>query len=599
MPKGDDQKKTPVPFNSSGRLFVASADIAVALVFDTAGDVYELVTGQTPISGEPTSRAGAAVSLALPYDDLLKILRKLKRGLRPADDVPSPNGICFVAGTPILVYSQEHAFAGLDGIVELNSSKSTIWILGACAASTALVGWEIGNKRTQQNKRKKRRLNKNMSSSGHGGEFPSRDLFDGELPSNSDETFGDCMESSIVKSTSEIVADSAAMAEPTARQHKKRFSLQFGECMQEHQVRRDLVPKVRSSSRSWADRIATAWLACWLALAGVLAGSGFFTDASVPHPTPAVVASSSPPAAFAAIESLRVGDRVVANYSTDEMSGRTQVDAAAWRRLHLRSEERWPDGTLDEIQIETLQPPEWIAQHNAEVGAVVPIPLDLVDMGLPEGLSATVVANEPCPRIQPGPGRVVLTTVNRFNNDVYELTVESPNGQVETVRPTGLHKFYRPADDAWVSTKDLRLGDELEGVDGLIVVRRVAKIAGVHSVYNMTVESDHVYRVSLLGVLVHNNGCAAPRNPRHHVFPRDFRHEFEDGMNIPIDDYTLPLPPGLHGQIHPDWNDDWHEFFDDFDEAGISPTANDAMNFATELIGVYGLDQFGPFVPWR
>jgi RHS repeat-associated protein len=63
-----------------GRLFVASADIAVALVFDTAGDVYELVTGQTPISGEPTSRAGAAVCLVIPYDDLLKILKKLKRG---------------------------------------------------------------------------------------------------------------------------------------------------------------------------------------------------------------------------------------------------------------------------------------------------------------------------------------------------------------------------------------------------------------------------------------------------------------------------------------------------------------------------------------
>src|SRR5262249_51253110 len=92
-------------------------------------------------------------------------------------------------------------------------------------------------------------------------------------------------------------------------------------------------------------------------------------------------------------------------------------------------------------------------------------------------------------------------------NDIYELTVASPTGQTETIRSTGFHKFYRPTDKAWVSAKELRPNDELNGATGPLVVRRVSKLAGAQRVYNMTVEDDHVYRVSLLGALVHNTGC--------------------------------------------------------------------------------------------
>jgi hypothetical protein len=112
------------------------------------------------------------------------------------------------------------------------------------------------------------------------------------------------------------------------------------------------------------------------------------------------------------------------------------------------------------------------------------------------------------PAIALGPGRVVLTTVNHLNCDVYELTVAASDGRTETVWPTGLHKFYRPQDGEWVSAQDLRTGDELEGAQGRIHVQSLAMLPGTHRVYNMTVEADHTYRVSLLGVLVHNNGCA-------------------------------------------------------------------------------------------
>jgi len=206
-----------------------------------------------------------------------------------------------------------------------------------------------------------------------------------------------------------------------------------------------------------------------------------------------------------AIESIRVGDRVMGNYSPDEMSGDTKVDPATWRHLILKAEALWPDGTRDDINVETLQPPEWVQKNHAELGATVPIPLDLREMGMPEDLTAIVALNEPCSPIKPGPGRVVLTTVNHLNNDIHELTVASPTGEVETIRTTGLHRFYRTADKAWVSANELQRGDGLNGATGPLVVRGVSKLNGVHRVYNMTIESDHVYRVSLLGALVHNN----------------------------------------------------------------------------------------------
>jgi hypothetical protein len=273
-------------------------------------------------------------------------------------------------------------------------------------------------------------------------------------------------------------------------------------------IRRSAPFSARRSRRRWG-RI---WLAAWLMVAGTLAGFGLFNRGHAPPAVPivATLAASKPPAAVA-IERVKVGDRVVAAGSSGELTGQTQVNPATWRLIELYAAVRYGDGTDDEIEIVTLQPPEWVAAHGAEVGAEVPAPLDLLEFGLPEDFRATVVANEPCPPVKPGPGRVVLTTISHNASDVYEVTIASPEGRAETVRSTGAHRFYRNNDAAWVSAHDLRHGDELQGAQGQIYVQNLAKIAGTHRVYNMTVEGEHVYRVSLLGALVHNNGACSLR----------------------------------------------------------------------------------------
>ena len=311
----------------------------------------------------------------------------------------------------------------------------------------------------------------------------------------------------------------------------------------------------RSSLASRERRLGwgRVWLIAWLAIAAALLARPLLLSGGASQQ----VASASPTAGselrsaaqtqpstqlrreFRPIEELRVGDRVVSDNPdvapADKLGGKTAVDPATWRMLRLYAEERWPDGTLDTIHITTLQPPEWVALWDAHSGGEVPPPLDLVEMGLAEDLMARVVANEPCPPLEdplagPDPGRLVLTTVNHLNNDVWELTATPVRGppsaasqdsetqeevhlaEAQTLNPTGFHKFYSETRSEWVSTNELAPGEIIRGRAGPLRVTGAWPTPGAQRVYNLTVEGEHVYYVSQLGLLTHNNDCR--RNAR-------------------------------------------------------------------------------------
>jgi hypothetical protein len=263
------------------------------------------------------------------------------------------------------------------------------------------------------------------------------------------------------------------------------------------------------------SRAGGLWLTFCLLLAAIFAVRAGLDSSPDGHPLQALangaaVAVEARAIGEQPIESIRVGQRVIAHNPLPDSSARTSdaevgVDAATWRLLRLRAEERWPDGTLDVVEVETLQPPEWVAAHRARPGAWVPLPLDLLEMGLPETLRARVMANEPCPDIPAGPGSVVLTTVNHLNPELYELTLADAAGRESSARPTGLHKFYSEDRGAWTNTRDLRDGERLRSIDGPLTVERLTRVPGVHRVYNLTVAGEHVYHVSSLGLLSHNN----------------------------------------------------------------------------------------------
>ena len=182
-----------------------------------------------------------------------------------------------------------------------------------------------------------------------------------------------------------------------------------------------------------------------------MVGGANFGSASAPSRRATGVASRRP--ASKSIETICVGQRVVTQDTQANGAGSqaTAVNPKTWKKLVLLAETHWADGTRDDINIETLQPPEWIKQHDVRIGATVPLPLDLVEMGLPRDLYATVIAIDHCPEIADRPGRVVLTTVNHLNKYVFELTITDAAGHSETVRTTGFHKFYSDSRNAWIS----------------------------------------------------------------------------------------------------------------------------------------------------
>ncbi len=270
-------------------------------------------------------------------------------------------------------------------------------------------------------------------------------------------------------------------------------------------------------AKSNGRRFGRWWLAGCLTLA-VAIGGGMFAPAR-PAKAPADAARSP---ASKRIEWIRVGERVVTqDTSPRPLAGEgqgvrateTAVNPKTWKKLVLLAETHWADGTRDDVNIETLQPPEWIGEHDVRIGASIALPLDLVEMGLPTDLHATVIAVEHCPEIDTGPGRVVLTTVNHLNKYVFELSVADAAGHTETIHPTGFHKFYSDSKSDWVSAAELRKGEQLRGVNGALTVLSLAAIPGVHRVHNMMVEDEHVYRLSLFGALVHNANCVpTPRS---------------------------------------------------------------------------------------
>ena len=185
-----------------------------------------------------------------------------------------------------------------------------------------------------------------------------------------------------------------------------------------------------------------------------------------------------------------------------------QITKADYRLVKLKAHSVWEDGTVDTINVETLQPWQWIHHHEAHIGAFAPLPIDALEMGLPEDLTGKVLDILPCPPLRAGPGRVVLTTVDHLNKDVVELTLRNADGETETLRPTGTHKFYSVTHGEWLSASQLAKGEHLDGTNGKVTVVDIKHLPGTHRVYNMTVHGEHLYRVAQCGVLVHNEGCS-------------------------------------------------------------------------------------------
>jgi hypothetical protein len=218
------------------------------------------------------------------------------------------------------------------------------------------------------------------------------------------------------------------------------------------------------------------------------------------EPVAVATPNSHPPSTLLTkpIEQIRPGERVLAHNPelTDEERSTPDPDPATWRLIELRL------NTVDgqRIDVQFLRPIEWLRQLGARDGGTVE--LDLEELGAVG--TAEVIRIAPCPPIDSGPGRVVTGTFrNQSDENVNVLIAGQP-----PVGCTAGHRFWSEDRRAFVHAGELQPGERLKTADGQInSVVSVVKRSGAEPVYNLEVDTEHVYYVGDAGVLVHNMRC--------------------------------------------------------------------------------------------
>ena len=191
-----------------------------------------------------------------------------------------------------------------------------------------------------------------------------------------------------------------------------------------------------------------------------------------------------------AIQDIRVGDRVETS-----LAGHTASSDVQWVQIDavLTAE----DHSLIHISQLTSE------RTHSNLKAVSPgdgIHIVLPELGI-DGI-ARIERIEHEVNSSKATGRLVVATVSRLSNDVYELSFVEGGA---ALRGTSSHPLYSLDRDDWVRVRDLQVGERLQTAEGAVTIEALEKVRGVHRVYNLEVEGDHEYLVGEAGVRAHNN----------------------------------------------------------------------------------------------
>jgi len=272
---------------------------------------------------------------------------------------------------------------------------------------------------------------------------------------------------------------------------------------------RSLKPAHKNGVARWASLWLITCVASALMLLTQSTARPFLARSTAPNINATLSSTpSSSGKVFANIETLHVGQRVITPSCDPNHPMPTAVDRSAWKQIRLEREIELGDGLADVTHVETLQPPQWLAQFQVHPGGQAPAPLDLQEMGVEPGLFK-VVAVSNCPPIEQSPGEVVLTTITHLNSFLFDLSLRNDSGKSDLIQVTGWHKLYS-LNRGWTSVCDLKPGEELRGRSGSLKLATLARHTGIVPVFNLTVEHEHVYYVSGLQLLAHNNNCTPP-----------------------------------------------------------------------------------------
>ena len=193
----------------------------------------------------------------------------------------------------------------------------------------------------------------------------------------------------------------------------------------------------------------------------------------------------------------------------------TRVDST-WKIVRLRTDEAQPR------RLNLLRPLAWL--HSYDLAINVRLQLQLGPTDSP-WTTAEVQSIEDYAGPPPGPGRIVLATVESHSDDVWRLELiddayrTASKLPISNLRVTGNHPLYSLDRRDWVEARDLRPGERLQTAAAAVRVQALERERASVPVVNLSVEGDHEYFAGDAEVLSHN--CE--------VFAA---HRVEDGLQI-------------------------------------------------------------------
>ncbi|MEI7863630.1 MAG: Hint domain-containing protein, partial [Planctomycetota bacterium] len=198
-----------------------------------------------------------------------------------------------------------------------------------------------------------------------------------------------------------------------------------------------------------------------------------------------------------AISKVPIGSRVLAinprpEEFDDSFAEPVQSEWARVSFLIVRND-------LSVVEAEFIRPRAWIESLGLVKGAR--LDLAVPELGI-DGL-AEVTAVRACPPIAEGEGQVVT---GRFvTRDVANVVLIAFESGTE-IRATDVHPIWSVDREDWVPAGKLEPGEHVDTLAGPVAVASVEPLDRHPAVYNLEVHGEHVYRIAVDGVLVHNAG---------------------------------------------------------------------------------------------
>lgn len=201
------------------------------------------------------------------------------------------------------------------------------------------------------------------------------------------------------------------------------------------------------------------------------------------------------------IEFIEPGQRVITTDVNSEDESYLETAELVFVKLSMVD----PHGLRTGIQVTMLQEKEWVYSRQLHLGSKFNFQVEELQVSGPaivEGLNFK-------PKIEDGPGRLVLAKVESISQELIDLSFE---GTTDLISVTPNHLFYHPVRELWIPANAVVKGTQLATKSGVATVKSVKSYKTTSKVFTLKVQSDKSYYVgSEVGLLSHNTGLCDPK----------------------------------------------------------------------------------------